>query len=303
MTTQDAVHRVAEAAAVHPRDIGYAGLKDRHAVTSQWFSLPIRSRPPEVWELPERLQVLEVSAHTNKLRTGHLRGNQFSIALLGVDQDARRRAQAIATFVQAHGMLNSFGAQRFGRGCANLPAALAWLQDGARRRVDRFLLKMYPSVLQSEVFNRYLGLRKELGLDRPLAGEVARLSGSGAMFVVEDPELETVRVRGRSIHLTGPIVGPKMRSAEKQVRELEEQAKLEAGIDSRVEATLARFAPGTRRDLLIFPQSLQLVGEDAGRLRLEVELPAGSYATVLVREFTRAAWHQVDARSPESIDP
>lgn len=302
MTTPDAVRSIADAASVDPRDVGYAGLKDKHAVTTQWLSLPIRAIPPERWQLPEQIEVLEVSAHANKLRTGHLRGNHFSIALLGVGHDAGARALKLASFLRTHGMFNSFGAQRFGRDGNNLSLALAWLQGDAKKRLTRFLLKLYPSVVQSEVFNRYLGLRRAEGLTRLLPGEWVRLNGSGATFLVEDAERELPRLESREIHLTGPMLGPKMRTSGQRPRELEERAKLEAGVDQRIEATLARLAPGTRRDLLVFPEGLELVEQVPDRIRLEFDLPAGSYATVLAREFTRSPWLQADPHFSESID-
>ena len=77
LTTPEAVKLIAEVAGVDARDIGYAGLKDKHAVTTQWLSLPKKSVPAEQWKLPDRLRVLESSFHANKLRTGHLTGNRF----------------------------------------------------------------------------------------------------------------------------------------------------------------------------------------------------------------------------------
>jgi len=303
LTTPDAVRAIARAADVDARDIGYAGLKDKHAITTQWLSLPMKSVAPEHWQLPDQLSVLEVSAHGNKLRTGHLAGNRFSLALVGTDGEAYARADALVQLIRARGVPNYFGAQRFGRGGENWNRALAWSSQGGKARLSSFLLKLYPSVVQSEVFNRYLALRVAHGTAALFAGEIVRLNGSGASFLVEDPEREQLRLRNREVHLTGPIFGPKMRPAAGVPLELEQRAKTDAGVDDRVESTLARFAPGTRRDLLAFPENLVVTEEGPGRLRLDFELAAGSYATVLAREFTRTAWLDSDTAVRDDAAP
>jgi tRNA pseudouridine13 synthase len=288
LSTPDMVRRIAEAAGVDSRDIGYAGLKDKHAITTQWLSLPGRAQAPETWSLPEAIRLLRVSRHANKLRTGHLNGNRFRITLSGVEADALPRALAIAERLRTQGMPNYFGAQRFGRGGENVERALSWLAGGGRARLPPFLLKLYPSVVQSELFNRYLTLRRELGLERTLVGEVVRLEGSYASFVVEDPEAETRRLIARDVHLTGPMIGPKMRPAHGRPLELEAEVCAALGVDARVQRVLEKFAPGARRDLVVFPKDLQLGAGEPGRLWLEFSLPAGSYATILVRELVRS---------------
>lgn len=288
LTTRDAVLALSRAASVPERDIGYAGMKDKHGVTTQWFSLPGKASAPEAWELPPELTVLEASRHSNKLRTGHLRGNRFRIGLVETEPGAPERARAILALLAERGHVNQFGAQRFGRGGRNLGEALAWLSGEQRlpRGRERFLAKLYASVAQSEVYNRYATRRVGLGLDRLLRGEVVRLSGAGASFVVDDPDREGPRLAARDLVLTGPLPGPKMRAAADEAARLEAECLAEIGIDERALAELARHAPGTRRDLLIDPQGCA-VSEGDGRIWLDFELPAGSYATMVVRELTR----------------
>jgi tRNA pseudouridine13 synthase len=290
MTTRDAALALSRAADVPERDIGYAGMKDKHGVTSQWLSLPGRARPPEGWTLPPELTVLESSRHGNKLRTGHLRGNRFRIGLAGTAPGAVDHARAILAWLGERGHANYFGAQRFGREGRNLADALAWLSGELRlpRGRERFLVKLYASVLQAEVFNRYTTKRIELGVERLLAGEVVRLAGAGASFVVTDPALEQPRLDARDLCLTGPMPGPKMRAAAAAALELETAVLAELGLGETPLRELARHAPGTRRDLLV-PLEEARVSEEGDRLVLEFGLPAGSYATGVVRELTRAA--------------
>ena len=290
-TTREAVRELARVARVDARDVGSAGMKDKHAVTTQWLSVPAAvGGKPETWALPPGLEIVEVSRHTNKLRTGHLTGNRFEIRLVDVEPDALSRAHAILDRLSEQGLPNRFGAQRFGRGGENLRRALAWIDEEAetgRSRAAPFEQKLWSSVLQAEAFNRYLTERLRTGLGRPLAGEVVRLEGTGSSFVVEDPERELPRWKARDIHPTGPIFGPKMRAARGRPLELEEAAIASVGIRPEARLRLGRHAHGTRRDLLVWPGDPLVVESGAGALVLSFFLPAGSYATELVREFTR----------------
>lgn len=286
--TRDAALALARAARVSERDIGYAGMKDKHAVTTQWFSLPGSAAPPDTWSLPEGLCLLEVSRHANKLRTGHLRGNRFRIAL--VETTALEGARALLDHLSRRGLPNYFGPQRFGQEGRNLAEALAWLRGETRlpRSRERFLTKLYPSVVQAEVFNRYVTRRLSLGSDALIAGEVVRIEGSSAHFVVEDVERETPRHSAGEIRLTGPLPGPKLRRGAGRALELEQEAAREAGVGETELDALAPHAPGTRRDVLVFPTAVS-VEAVADRLVLGFELPAGSYATEVVRELSRSA--------------
>ena len=108
-TTPAMVRAVTRAAGVDERDVGYAGLKDKHAVTRQWLSLPSKARPPSEWKLPEGVSVVEHTRHSNKLRTGHLLGNRFRITLVTQDLTALEQAMPLAELLRAHGLFNYYG--------------------------------------------------------------------------------------------------------------------------------------------------------------------------------------------------
>jgi tRNA pseudouridine13 synthase len=291
MTTPQMVRAVSRAAGVEERDVGYAGLKDKHAVTTQWLSLPVKARPLPEWRLPEGVRVLESTRHGNKLRTGHLLGNRFRIRLVSLEPDGLERARAIAAFIVEQGLLNYFGGQRFGRDGDSLRQALDWLRAGARLHgAPRFLLKLYPSVLQAEVFNRYLSLRRARELTRLIPGEVVRLEGTGSMFVVEDVTREQPRYDAGDLHLTGPIFGPKTRPAAADGAELEAAARAALALSDEQAQTLARQAPGTRRDLRVKVGEISVERVEVDRLELAFALPSGSYATEVVRQFTGGAF-------------
>lgn len=297
--TNDVVKAIARAAGVKERDIGFAGMKDKNAITRQWFSLCRKESDAASWDLGPGVALLRQDRHGNKLRTGHLIGNRFTITLVDAETDAFPRAQVIAAFLKANGLPNYFGAQRFGHRGKNLSQALAWLREsdaesapsGARDRRNRrpknsrFENKLLPSVIQSEIFNRYTFAR----LARPeelLLGEVVRLDGTGKSFVVEDVEAELPRFRAKDLHRTGPMTGPKGLQAEHAARELEIAASASLMLDEAALQRLGQHAPGTRRDLMLIPEGLQLNQNDVGQLVLSFTLPAGAYATGLLREFT-----------------
>jgi tRNA pseudouridine13 synthase len=245
--------------------------------------------------------VLEITRHANKLRIGHLEGNRFRIRLVGLSAGARASAPALCERISGQGIGNYFGPQRFGLDQRNLETALSLL---ARRRLGPRAGqrgKFLSSVIQSELFNRYLIARSELGRERLLAGDVVRLQGSRAVFVIEDPEREAPRLVAGDIHLTGPIVGPKMKQSQGRPLELERAAQASVGLDEAGLRELGRSAPGTRRDLVLRPASLEwrFEGtEDSEALIVEFGLPAGAYASLVIRALTRRDF-RADA-SPEA---
>jgi tRNA pseudouridine13 synthase len=288
LTTPEAVRRLARACGMNERDVGYAGLKDKHAVTTQWLSLCTKTPISPELDLGPGVEIVQVTRHDNKLRTGHLLGNRFTITLVGVHAEAMSRAEAIAARLRADGLPNYFGAQRFGHGGRNLTDAISWLARGGRGR-NRFEQKLFPSVVQSELFNRYLSARLELGKAQLIEGEVVRLEGAGAMFRVDDVASEQPRFAARDLHLTGPMLGPKMRPAAGPALALEQSLVAELGLDEAMLGALGRQAPGARRDLFapLSDLSIEAVtdrGEPA--LRLAFTLPAGGYATEVLRQLT-----------------
>jgi tRNA pseudouridine13 synthase len=284
VNSHDAIQVIARAAGIRAADIGSAGMKDRRAVTTQWISLAAReSAPVDSWSLPSNIEVLEHTRHSNKLRTGHLLGNRFSIRLVGVNDDSPAHAESILRELERRGLANYFGHQRFGRGGANLARAKHWAEQGGK--ITRFQRKLYPSVLQAEVFNRYATARLAEGAERPQVGDVVRLCGNRSVFVVTDPDEDAARMARRDIVLTGPIFGPKARRATGHPGELEDAALDFLGA-SAIER-MSKMADGTRRDLLIYPEEARIQPEATG-LRVEFFLPRGSYATELIRELTRA---------------
>lgn len=314
--TRDVARNIARIAGVSDRDVGFAGMKDRHAVTRQWFSVPYDPKLGErSWDLGPTARVVERTRHENKLRTGHLIGNRFCITLVDVPTGRLEDARRIAESLKSEGLVNFFGPQRFGREGRNLAEALAWLAKETQRastnasddadveRNERKRIKgrhsgkrsagpdgkLLSSVIQSELFNRY-ALRRLALPDALLVGETVRLQGTGSHFVVEDLERELPRRAAGDLLLTGAMIGPRTLQSSGLSRELEQQIQGELCLGEPELAALARHAPGSRRDLLLFPEELELEPLPGERLELRFRLPAGAYATQVVREFTRTPW-------------
>jgi tRNA pseudouridine13 synthase len=282
-TTEEVARDLARAAGVAPRDVGYAGRKDRRAVATQWFSVPGLD-PARALELDlPGARVIEAARHRHKLRTGQLRANRFDVAVDGVDDALYAAALERLERACAFGVPNRFGAQRFGRDGCNAERALRLLRgervDGGRRAA-RFLL----SALQASVFNAALAARPS----PPHAlefGDVAVRHDSGGLFVVEDPAREAPRVEAWEISPTGPIFGSRTVEPRGEVAARERAALAEYGVDlETLQLPRGLRLRGARRSLRVRPEDAQLT--HAGqRLRLRFALPTGSYATVFIEEL------------------
>jgi len=290
LTTMDAVRRLARLLGVDARDVGYAGLKDRSAVTRQWVSIP-RVDPERARLIAEPdLAVLQASRHGNKLRTGHLRGNRFEIVVvLAASDEAALRARLES--LAAGGVPNRFGEQRFGAAGDNAAVGLAILR-GERRERDHRLRKLLLSAAQSAVFNRALELRAAGGLRSVLAGDVLQKVASGGLFITEDVAVDQARVDAGELAITGPMPGGREKEPPPgtPARAVEDQALADVGATREDFERAGRDLPGARRPFLV-PLTLgdppvqpdpAPVGPEEVALRLRFSLPAGSYATVVV---------------------
>jgi tRNA pseudouridine13 synthase len=264
--------QLARFAEVPARDVGYAGLKDRHAVTRQWFSVP-RWHSPD-WSLLEvsGVQILDVQRHNKKLRRGAHRANHFRIVLRG--DGIAEHAAVLETRVQVireQGVPNYFGEQRFGRAGNNLALADVF---AAGKRLPRHKRSIAISTIRSFVFNEYLHTRVVDGSWNLLrAGDKANLDGTGSVFDVEaiDEEL-TRRCAAMDIHPAGELVGDGSDC---------ENEKWRAALAK------ARVEPGTR-SLRLRVADLDIeAGVDA--VTLSFGLTRGAFATSVLRELVEVS--------------
>jgi len=282
-TTERLASLLARSAGVAPRDVGYAGRKDRFAVTRQYFSVPgLDLAAAAALELPGA-RVLRAAAHPHKLRTGHLKGNRFELRVRGLTPGDVSSAREAAARIEAAGLPNRFGDQRFGRDGDNAERGRRLLA-GERLRVDRREARFLVSALQAQVFNEVLAGR-ELPLDRVEAGDLARREDSGGLFLVEDADVENPRAARFEISATGPIFGTRVERPAGAVAAREQAVLRASGLDpASLRAPRGVRMRGARRPLRARVRELTLA-QEADVLCVRCELPAGSYATVLLEEL------------------
>jgi tRNA pseudouridine13 synthase len=275
--------QLASLAGVPGRDVGYAGMKDRRGVTRQWFSIGLQEAGNDAWndwEIPDA-RVLQACLHNRKLKRGTLRGNRFVIVvrkLEGSLDDLEDRLQQVAE----QGVPNYFGLQRFGHGGRNVFQGARWLQHGGR--LPRNKKSIYISAVRSFLFNGVLSSRAKLGnWNRIVDGEVAMLDGSHSSFFcnVPDAKLEA-RCAEFDIHPSGPLPGDGSDLVAGTCAEIEtavlqpHKELIERLANARVKAA--------RRSLRMLPAGMEWE-RDGHDLELKFELPAGGYATCVLREL------------------
>ncbi len=295
MNTAFAVKCIAQWAGVAESAIGQAGMKDRHAVTVQRFSvwLPKRVAPDIDVLQSDELRVLGHAWHSRKLPRGALAGNRFRLVLRGVD-GAREVIDARLQQVATQGVPNYFGEQRFGRGGGNVAKAIAMFAGGRARREERSMLL---SAARSELFNRVLDARVEAGnWNAALEGEVWMLDGSRSVFGPEPMTEELhARLEAFDIHPSGPLWGEGGLRSSGDAAACELRA-LEGDTALRLRAGLEKAGlKQERRALRLRPDALEWewLGDDS--LVLTFGLPPGCYATTVLRELGEI----VDAAAPQ----
>jgi tRNA pseudouridine13 synthase len=275
---------IARLAGVPARDVGYAGLKDRHAIAVQWFSVPNLGRSAESWVdvRTAEFKVLEARANLRKLKVGALSGNRFRIRLRNATW-SREQLDLKLDALRAHGAPNYFGPQRFGRDGYNLDRVAAWVQSGVapRGRAERsFTL----SAARSLMFNAVLARRVEAGDWSQLApGDLASLDGSGSHFSVTsfDDELRR-RLAEFDIHPSGPLWGRGHPAS--QGRALEHELEVSREFAPVAELLAAEGLTQERRALRCAIRELS-AERDASTLTLSFSLGRGQFATAVLREI------------------
>lgn len=291
----DLLRRLAAVLGIPVADIGYAGTKDRRAVTRQWLSVPAScERSVSAGVALDGVRVLGVARHPNKLRLGHLKGNRFRILLRGADPARAPDLARTAVDVMRAGFPNFFGVQRFGRRGESIALGLdliaaGSLDDRAFARVGRFERRMALSAVQSALFNLVLRERVVRGLGRTvLAGDVLARADSAALFEAEAPEVEQARLDAGEVVLTGPVFGHKSRLASGEPGAIEREVLREAGLELSSFRAFRSLARGTRRPFHARPEDVRVEADPSG-IAVSFFLPKGAYASVMLREFVLPA--------------
>ena len=318
LSTLEAINRIARELQVTPRDFGYAGLKDKNAITTQVLS--VEGVPPEQImkiEQPD-IEVLWAKRHAHKLRVGHLRGNRFQITLRDFAQDRLSVVKTIMERLATEGVPNRFGVQRFGNKNDSHLIGKALLKsdwetvvrymladdtpqtNSVARRMQRELVrksaekavmsiphrlrKLFLSAYQAYLFNCVLEKRAP-HLGKLLDGDLAVKHSNGAPFLVTDASVEQHRADVLEISPSGPIFGYKMRLPANPVLTLETSLLTDEGIrPEKFRKVLGIRLPGARRPLRMPMTRHEVSAVDNANIRLNFTLPAGGYATVVLEE-------------------
>jgi tRNA pseudouridine13 synthase len=291
LTTDEAVQRLCRALGVARDDAGSAGSKDRQAVTRQWISLPDLDPARALAISVDGVRVLEAARHGNKLRTGHLRGNRFTLTVRGT-KDGLARARPIVDELGRRGMPDYFGSQRFGNRGDNADEGRKLLDGRSTARMPRGQRRLLVSAYQSALFNRYLDARIDEGLlQTALAGDVLKKTDTGGLFFADDLAQAQARLDAGQVVPTGPMFGHKMMSPPEgtAARAREDAILAEEGIGPEAFATLGKLAEGTRRPLTVPVAAASVeAGPEPDSIVIRFTLPPGAYATVALAEIVKS---------------
>ncbi|RXJ60680.1 tRNA pseudouridine(13) synthase TruD [Candidatus Marinarcus aquaticus] len=303
LTTWDAQQIFSEQLGCKARDIGYAGLKDKNAMTIQYFSLPKSCEANLEKFNHENIKILETTYHNNKIRIGHLKGNKFFIRLKRVNLVDARKIEQVLQNIVSFGIPNYFGFQRFGVEGNNYQKGEAIIK-GELKEKNRKLKQMYINAYQSYLFNTWLSKRIEisklvdafepkeicekLGLPLEMVKQMKKqqhpfklIQGDlmshypyGRIFHVEDLESESEKFFARDRVPTGILAGKKVKTSENEAYEVEKEFDIKIPED------------GARRFAWIFPEEIESnYKEEKNWMELSFYLPKGSYATEVISEL------------------
>jgi tRNA pseudouridine13 synthase len=277
LNTEEAARRLARAAGVSQRNISYAGLKDRQALTRQWFSLhlPGKADPDLGAAEGHSLSILKRVRHSRKLQRGAHAANGFNLRLTGLVADHQRLEQRLHQLA-VQGVPNYFGLQRFGHRGGNLVEARQFAAQEALPE-QRNLRSRLLSAARSYLFNRLLAERVADGSwNRAQPGDLLAFTDSRSFFPAGEAECADPRLAILDVHPTGPLWGEGCSPA----------AGLAQQREQALAAWLASAGMTQERRILRLP-----IGQLAWHypqpdvLHLAFVLPAGCFATVVVREL------------------
>jgi len=286
LSTHELIDQIALDFNIKPRDVGYSGLKDKHAITRQWLSLHLAGQMQSM-TIPETssYKILEQGWHAKKLKPGSHRSNRFEVLIREVDSFGETTQQQLE-LIREKGMANYFGQQRFGVSDDNVSRALQVFANARKtRKLSRTRKGIYLSALRSELFNQILSAR--IGRDiwnKPVEGDVFMLSGSQSIFQEEITDEIIGRFSLFDISSTASLFGEGENRLNFQALEIEQTIFKE---NAEICDCLLRLkAKLHRRPIRIQVKNLEVDYQSANKLiNIKAELPRGSYFTSLLNHF------------------
>ncbi|WP_127717195.1 tRNA pseudouridine(13) synthase TruD [Halobacteriovorax sp. HLS] len=290
LSTKEIVDRLKKIFKVHETDIGFAGLKDKNATVTQWFSLSLGANA-QLTQVQQRIEdefseltILEISKHTNKLKNSHLIGNKFTLTLRDCKDGALETANLLKNEILKNGIPNYYGPQRFGSKQTNQLVGKEILLK-TKKEKRHWVRKLMLSAYQSHLFNIWLSKRINNGQFSTLVeGDLLQSTQQQRPFPFDPLKEHIEEFKRGEISFTGPMYGAKVSTPSSKALEIENEI-LELENVTMENFTLAKL-PGSRRLAHIFLNQLDITatGND---ITLSFTLSKGSYATSLVREFSK----------------
>ncbi|WVD62362.1 tRNA pseudouridine(13) synthase TruD [Orbus mooreae] len=278
--------QLAKFAGIPAKLVSYAGLKDRNAVTVQWFGLhiPGKTTPDFSLFVLEGCKVLHVERHSKKLRIGNLKGNFFSLILRDIDNKSELERRL--TQVLENGVPNYFGEQRFGKENNNIDQAMLWAK-GEINVKDRKKRSFYLSAARSAIFNGVVSERIVKNFDKiVLNGDILQLAERGSWFIAQHEELMILqqRINNKEINITAPMLGDNGPGTKDDALQFE-QAYIETNWADFLPLFRQERLETSRRSVVLRPKEMTWIWQDEQILQVNFWLPAGSYATAVLREL------------------
>lgn len=282
--TEDVAVWLAKAAGVHRLAVGYSGLKDKRAVTKQWFSIQLPGKPNPEFNWPDGVSCLSHSRHKRKLNRGTHRHNLFVINIRQLDVNHDLLQQRLNTISQL-GVPNYFGSQRMGHFNNNLTRATAWLGGVGEAPRKRAIRGFWLSAMRSHLFNRVLAERVRLGVwDHWLEGDILQPDGRRGLFFAADEPCAVQRLAALDAHPTAPLPGFDPMQPTAQTLRLEQRVLL--AYADQVDGLKQKKVKAARRATRLPVKNMTWQQQD-DVLELRFRLPAGAYATTVLAELIR----------------
>ena len=274
---------LASIAAVPKRNVSFAGMKDRHAVTTQWFSVQLPGKKAPDWQahLPNSIKILQQTRHDRKLRRGALQGNRFSLLIRELSGDLDR-ANMLCEKIKTNGVPNYYGEQRFGHNLYNIASAKNWFASGVNIK-SRHKRSLFLSAARAWIFNHILSQRVAKGSwNQAQTGDVFMLNGTKSCFADDgDPRL-AARTKAQDLHPTGALWGKGTLLTSAEIALLEQQ--IADQFNDLATGLIQQGLKQQRRALRLPVTDFDTLFDDKV-MRLSFTLPAGSFATVVLREL------------------
>ena len=290
MTTWDMIAAFAEFLNINAEKIGYAGLKDKHATTTQYISIEARYEKELKKFKHKQIKILSATRHTHSIRMGDLVGNRFKINLFEVNQIQAGRIEKLARKSEKLGLPNYFGYQRFGRDGDSIEQAEKMI-EGDLHIEDTKLKKFLISIYQSIRFNDWLAERVQISRDENsnkfllLEGDLYS-DAKGKLFTPKSPQQKDFEAH--KVVPTGLLCGRGVYRSRDRAGEIE--SKYDDGF---------LYEKGLRRDAIIFPKDIEMkYTKGFEKMEMAFTLPKGSYATVFLENIASKEFKAKKVKKP-----